>query len=190
MDRSPADDELISERRWKKDSTSVGIPGDRQLTIRVTEDSADEPAEFNKGGTKKLSTATLRNGRVLSTQATVLDLLHCKGDYESKGGPGSDISDGSAKVYGPPEVLATTGKFTVTCVRRGTDDCGGKSPPPASEPLLSPGWNAFSFSDPETQLTVHSIASIGMGSTDGKKMYIRRVPTTASEILSIVNPPT
>ncbi|XP_046389982.1 sodium- and chloride-dependent GABA transporter ine isoform X1 [Ischnura elegans] len=187
MDRSAADEELLSARRWKKDSVA-----DRQLTIRVTEDAIDDAGENLKGGGggKKLSTATLRNGRVLSTQATVLDLLHCKGDYEPRGGPGSDISDSSSKVYGPPEVLATTGKFTVTCVRRGTDDCGGKSPPPASEPLLSPGWNAFSFSDPETQLTVHSIASIGMGSTDGKKMYIRRVPTTASEILSIVNPPT
>ncbi|XP_065344057.1 sodium- and chloride-dependent GABA transporter ine isoform X1 [Cloeon dipterum] len=77
-------------------------------------------------------------------------------------------------------------QFTVTTVR--TPD---PVPDTKQEPLLTPPhglWNAFNFSDPATQLTVQSIASMGMGCTDGKKLYLRRVPTTASELISMVNP--
>lgn len=35
-----------------------------------------------------------------------------------------------------------------------------------------------------------SWASVGMGSTDGKKMIVRRVPTSPVELFNIVNPPT
>lgn len=38
--------------------------------------------------------------------------------------------------------------------------------------------------------SIRSWASVGMGSTDGKKMIIRRVPTTPVELFNIVNPPT
>lgn len=37
--------------------------------------------------------------------------------------------------------------------------------------------------------SMRSLASIGMGSTDGKKMVIRRVPTSPTELLSIINQP-
>lgn len=37
--------------------------------------------------------------------------------------------------------------------------------------------------------SLRSIASIGMGSTDGKKMVIRRVPTSPTELLTIINQP-
>lgn len=37
--------------------------------------------------------------------------------------------------------------------------------------------------------SMRSIASIGMGSTDGKKMVIRRVPTSPTELLTIINQP-
>lgn len=36
--------------------------------------------------------------------------------------------------------------------------------------------------------SIRSLASIGIGSTDGKKMIVRKVPATASELLSIMNP--
>lgn len=38
-------------------------------------------------------------------------------------------------------------------------------------------------------MSMRSLASIGMGSTDGKKMVIRRVPTSPTELLSIMNQP-
>lgn len=37
--------------------------------------------------------------------------------------------------------------------------------------------------------SVRSLASIGIGSTDGRKLVIRRVPNTPTELFSIVNPP-
>lgn len=37
--------------------------------------------------------------------------------------------------------------------------------------------------------SIRSLASIGMGSTDGRKMVIRRVPNTPDELLGILNPP-
>ncbi|XP_058988103.1 sodium- and chloride-dependent GABA transporter ine [Musca domestica] len=38
--------------------------------------------------------------------------------------------------------------------------------------------------------SVRSLASIGLGSSDGRKIIIRRVPQTPTELLNIVNPPT
>lgn len=38
--------------------------------------------------------------------------------------------------------------------------------------------------------SIRSLASIGIGSTDGRKMIVRRVPTSPSELLSIMNPQT
>lgn len=98
-----------------------------------------------------------------------------------------------SNVNGTSVVSPSGTQFTVTPVP-GTssyysDDPG--SPRDAFDPLLTPPsgfWNAFSFSDPNAQLTVQSIASMGMGCTDGKKLYLRRVPTTASELMSMVNP--
>lgn len=38
--------------------------------------------------------------------------------------------------------------------------------------------------------SVRSWASVGMGSTDGKKMIVRKVPTSPVELFNMVNPPT
>ncbi|KAM7353790.1 solute carrier family 6 member inebriated isoform 1-T4 [Cochliomyia hominivorax] len=38
--------------------------------------------------------------------------------------------------------------------------------------------------------SVRSLASIGIGSTDGRRLVIKRVPQTPTELLNIVNPPT
>ncbi|KAF5276540.1 hypothetical protein FQR65_LT03970 [Abscondita terminalis] len=61
-----------------------------------------------------------------------------------------------------------------------------------SRPYLRP------FSDTSSQLSrpfsdalsIRSLASIGMGSTDGKKMIIRKIPNSPSELFNIINPPT
>lgn len=39
-------------------------------------------------------------------------------------------------------------------------------------------------------VSIRSLASIGMGSSDGRKLTIRRVPTSPSELLNMVHPPT
>lgn len=39
-------------------------------------------------------------------------------------------------------------------------------------------------------LSVRSLASIGVGSTDGRRMVIRKVPNSPSELLSYISPPT
>lgn len=49
------------------------------------------------------------------------------------------------------------------------------------------GMSGKPFSDGGS---VRSWASVGMGSTDGKKMIVRRVPTSPVELFNIVNPPT
>lgn len=38
--------------------------------------------------------------------------------------------------------------------------------------------------------SIRSLASIGVGSTDGRRMVIRRVPNSPTELLTIINPPT
>lgn len=67
--------------------------------------------------------------------------------------------------------------------------------PPASS------WASIVFSDmspnqspargpfPDS-VSIRSLASIGMGSSDGRKLTIRRVPTSPSELLNMVHPPT
>ncbi|KAL7307180.1 hypothetical protein TKK_0000904 [Trichogramma kaykai] len=39
-------------------------------------------------------------------------------------------------------------------------------------------------------VSIRSLASIGMGSSDGRKLTIRRVPTSPTELLNMVHPPT
>lgn len=56
-------------------------------------------------------------------------------------------------------------------------------------------WASFTFPDPNARplshvVSVRSLASIGMGSTDGKKLTIRRVPTSPTELLNIADPKT
>ena len=53
--------------------------------------------------------------------------------------------------------------------------------------IFSDSGSTRLFSDASS---VRSLASIGMGSTDGKKMMIRKVPNTPSELLSYISPPT
>ncbi|XP_034946200.1 sodium- and chloride-dependent GABA transporter ine-like [Chelonus insularis] len=67
--------------------------------------------------------------------------------------------------------------------------------PPASS------WASIPFADtPQGQsparvpfpdsVSIRSLASIGLGSSDGRKLTIRRVPTSPSELLNMVHPPT
>lgn len=59
-------------------------------------------------------------------------------------------------------------------------------------------WASIIFSDAASQsgrpfpdsVSIRSLASIGMGSSDGRKLTIRRVPTSPSELLNMVHPPT
>lgn len=51
------------------------------------------------------------------------------------------------------------------------------------------GPHAFKVTQPDAA-SLRSWASVGMGSTDGKKMIVRRVPTSPVELFNIVNPPT
>lgn len=48
-------------------------------------------------------------------------------------------------------------------------------------------YNTKYYSD---AISIKSWASVGMGSTDGKKMIVRRIPTSTVELFNIVNPPT
>lgn len=62
----------------------------------------------------------------------------------------------------------------------------------------SPTWPSILYSDsngsqvprsfPDT-ISIKSLASIGLGSSDGRKLTIRRVPTSPSELLNVVHPP-
>lgn len=69
------------------------------------------------------------------------------------------------------------------------------SPQPLNTLLAIPRTNSYVFSDSDGQskfsdaISLRSLTSIGMGSTDGRKMIIRRVPNSPAELLSIVNPP-
>ncbi|XP_012526109.2 sodium- and chloride-dependent GABA transporter ine isoform X1 [Monomorium pharaonis] len=62
---------------------------------------------------------------------------------------------------------------------------------------LSPTWTPVLYTDtngshlrsfPDT-VSIRSLASIGLGSSDGRKLTIRRVPTSPSELLNVVHPP-
>ncbi|XP_057321913.1 sodium- and chloride-dependent GABA transporter ine-like [Microplitis mediator] len=63
-------------------------------------------------------------------------------------------------------------------------------------------WASITFSDAtpsqspargapfHESVSIRSLASIGLGSSDGRKLTIRRVPTSPSELLNMVQPPT
>ncbi|CAL1674397.1 unnamed protein product [Lasius platythorax] len=62
----------------------------------------------------------------------------------------------------------------------------------------SPTWASILYAEsngsqvprsfPDT-VSIKSLASIGLGSSDGRKLTIRRVPTSPSELLNVVHPP-
>lgn len=51
------------------------------------------------------------------------------------------------------------------------------------------GSQTYKVQQPDAA-SLRSWASVGMGSTDGKRMIVRRVPTSPGELFNIVNPPT
>lgn len=53
--------------------------------------------------------------------------------------------------------------------------------------IFSDSGSTRMFSDASS---IRSLASIGMGSTDGRRMMIRKVPNSPSELLSYISPPT
>lgn len=62
---------------------------------------------------------------------------------------------------------------------------------------LSPTWASVLYTEangsqarsfPDT-VSIKSLASIGLGSSDGRKLTIRRVPTSPSELLNVIHPP-
>jgi solute carrier family 6 (neurotransmitter transporter, taurine) member 6 len=53
--------------------------------------------------------------------------------------------------------------------------------------VFSEGGTAKLFSDASS---IRSLASIGMGSTDGRKMVIRKMPNSPNELLNYISPPT
>ncbi|XP_018302734.1 sodium- and chloride-dependent GABA transporter ine [Mycetomoellerius zeteki] len=64
--------------------------------------------------------------------------------------------------------------------------CHQLSPTWASLYTENNGSQARSFPD---TISIRSLASIGLGSSDGRKLTIRRVPTSPSELLNVVHPP-
>lgn len=78
------------------------------------------------------------------------------------------------------------------------DDPGSRFSPPSC-PGSFVRTASFIYSDSASQISgrpfsdaasIRSLASIGIGSTDGKRMVIRKVPTSPSELMNIINPPT
>lgn len=53
--------------------------------------------------------------------------------------------------------------------------------------VFSEGISGKMLSDASS---IRSLVSIGMGSTDGRKMFIRKVPNSPTELLNYINPPT
>lgn len=110
------------------------------------------------------------------------------------GGTSSDSSDGKRT---PPR--RNPPKLRKSPMAR---SCSGLRPPSlkslhqhngswASIAIPDGGGNQTSSVRPLSDvISVRSLASIGMGSTDGKKLTIRRVPTSPSELLNIANPTT
>lgn len=53
--------------------------------------------------------------------------------------------------------------------------------------VFNESGSAKMFSDASS---IRSLVSIGMGSTDGRKMVIRKVPNSPTELFNYINPPT
>lgn len=66
---------------------------------------------------------------------------------------------------------------------------------PNLQHLVKSGSCVFSEGGASTKVfsdatSIRSLVSIGMGSTDGKKLFIRKVPNSPTELLNYINPPT
>lgn len=104
----------------------------------------------------------------------------------------AELEESTDIVVREPKVMTTAG--SLSSIRhqnslKGLKNVADTTPPSSIATTGRPGSDAGSqFS--RDNASVRSWASVGMGSTDGKKMIIRRVPTTPVELFNIVNPPT
>jgi hypothetical protein len=79
--------------------------------------------------------------------------------------------------------------FTMSSLRSLKLEEANGHQPIATSP--GPNWrSSYCFSEVASHMSVRSLASIGMGSTDGRKVTIRRVPTSPTELFNIVHSPT
>lgn len=88
-------------------------------------------------------------------------------------------------VYVRPPVIPTTGQLQQPQLQSLPTSRTG-SPFLSVDPTNPMSNSSKPFPD---AVSLRSLASIGMGSTDGKRMVIRKVPTSPVELLNIVNPP-
>lgn len=126
------------------------------------------------------------------------------------GGSSSDSSDGkkTPPKKGPPVKSPLKKKRVARSCTWKPPGSGGGSPSLRSlkSGVITEGgtipanasWASFTFTQEASNylrplsdvVSVRSLASIGMGSTDGRKLTIRRVPTSPTELLNLANPNT
>ncbi|XP_021703064.1 sodium- and chloride-dependent GABA transporter ine isoform X1 [Aedes aegypti] len=111
---------------------------------------------------------------------------------------GESSSSGPSSMLNPAFPLGPSSKpkqfHSLRSVRSATDRTG-IADAHLSPTIIRTGSYIFSevggtprlFSD---ATSIRSLASIGVGSTDGRRMVIRRVPNSPTELLTIINPPT
>lgn len=61
---------------------------------------------------------------------------------------------------------------------------------PSSEAYIGPTESDTASQKLYCDVSSKSWTSVGMGSTDGKKMIVRKIPATPGELFNIVTPPT
>jgi len=67
--------------------------------------------------------------------------------------------------------------------------CCHQPPPTWASTLYADSANEMQARMYPDTISIRSLASIGLGSSDGRKLTIRRVPTSPSELLNVVHPP-
>lgn len=107
--------------------------------------------------------------------------------------------EGSSPFLSPSTSFAKSRKHhSAKSLRTGDPSLAFSSPnmlmAPNLQHLVRSGSYVFSEGVPAKLLTdassIRSLVSIGMGSTDGRKMFIRKVPNSPTELLNYINPPT
>lgn len=107
-------------------------------------------------------------------------------------GSGSDSSDGGGTETGTgrPTRNGSCGQPAARADPSSSSSSSGAARPQQRRPQQPSDLSPLRYGCWSDAVSVRSLASIGMGSTDGRKLTIAKVPTSPAELLNLADPQT
>ncbi|KAK9731632.1 hypothetical protein QE152_g13496 [Popillia japonica] len=169
-------------KRSSSERQRINDNGTELASFSAAGDHRSSPLVYNLNNNNNTNSYVSGNAKILSELLTVLQAMdkinipvpvevipNLMNNRSTSGGQlRHQLSKGNVGDFSVP--VSTSNALNVLTGRPGSD----------SNSQISKHYDAVS---------VKSYTSVGMGSTDGKKMIVRKIPTSPVELFNLVNPP-